>query len=676
MIVSRCSHVVRHTILIAAAVGCVASLPVSAGAALTLVKSDPRTGLRGSYTNESATIHFRSRRTDTRVAAVVRGADGTVLMSVKGDRLQMPHVSYASIRVTDHGDFSDEEQAAISALRVSPQALALGEMLRAMPPQPGSSDDPWAALHELYKFLTAIGGPGPDGFYNWEESPETASIRKVVMIEGGGDPGGGGGGGSTGGNGSGGGASGSPWDCAGDADQCIGLAGPQCWGTFVFGTRIRKWSCEALRHDINARQRDCNAEGASSTGGCCGSLEAAINALLTQPDIGRAALTSCPLNSNCPSPAGCCSRGSVGPGGCSFQGGACREIQYCDPNSQPGSTRVWPCPNEATAGAKYIITRYKPDFTNGNLLSTDGLLVTLPEPGRIVMGISCIATGYGILRVGDDSALCRVFGKCSVRDLNTITEPLLDNIHGVFPAELPFYHKCYQHGFGWYETANIPAGSWLVFSKSSGPGGPWTFGFVDGHGTADTYAYVGNGGMYQATWAGNSCRLNVDINNNRFFIRQLYRDFFNREPDGATPFGGARDFGGGSWQALIESLAFRSRAEVGFDFMQSAEFVAAHPILHPANRGSSAYNQEFVRQCYRVFLRREPDQIGFANWLVQANAGNYVHVINGFVNSQEYFNRAACGFAPSPCSPPPDGGGDGGGGGGGGDGGGGEILLQ
>jgi hypothetical protein len=252
-----------------------------------------------------------------------------------------------------------------------------------------------------------------------------------------------------------------------------------------------------------------------------------------------------------------------------------------------------------------------------------------------------------------------VYGKCGVRDLTTgsITKSLLDQIYAYYPADLPFYHICYEHGFGWYETPNIPAGTWLVFANSVSR----FFGLVDGHGTADVYAYVGNGGAYQATWAGNACRLTVDINNNRFFVRQLYRDFFNREPDPATPFGGARDFGGGAWQALIESLAVRSRADLGLAFMQSPEFVAAHPVLNPANIGMAAYNDEFVRQCYRVFLRREPDAQGFSNWLAQANAGNYVGVVFGFVFSQEYFNRAACGFGPLPCStspPPGDGGGD------------------
>jgi len=662
-------RVVKHAIVTGCVlVGVVAAMASPALGGLTMTTKDsPETGIRGSYTNESATIHFRSRRTDDRVAAAVTGADGTLLMAVKGNRRDMPQVSYAGIRVSDHGEFSEKELSALRSLRVSPQALALGEMLRALPKRPASSDDPWAALHDLYRFLTYIAGPGPDGLYQWEEIPEVGlaadgeyAVRPAMAIEPGGDPGGDPGGGSSPPPPPPGGTSGSPWDCAGDADQCIGLAGPQCWGTYVFGTRLRKWSCEALRHDINARQRDCNAEGSSSTGGCCGSLEAAINALLTQPDIGRAGLTSCSLNAYCPTPAGCCSLGNLAANGCRLPGGVCREIQYCDPNNQSGSTRLWPCPNEASAGAKYLITRYKPDYTNGNLLSTDGMLVTFSEPGRIVMGISCVSTGYGILRVGDDSALCRVFGKCSVRDLDTINEPLLDQIYASYRAELPFYHKCREHAFGWYETANIPAGSWLVFSKSVGPGGPWTFGFVDGHGTADTYAYVGNGGAYQATWAGNSCRLTVNINDPRFFVRQQYRDFFGREPDPASAFGGARDFGAGTWQMLIESLAFRSRSELALDFMRSDEFIAAHPALNRANIGTATYNQEFVRQAYRVFLRREPDPQGFSDWLAQANARNYVGVVFGFIFSQEYFNRAACGFGPSQCSTssPGDGGGD------------------
>jgi hypothetical protein len=648
--------VVKHAVLTGCVVlGLSAMTTGTALGGLTARVDQPAGTVQGTYTNAKATVHFRSRRTDARVVATVRGADGAVLMAVKGDRERMPRVTYAGIRVTNHGEFSEDERSAIRALRVSPQALAFGEMLRAQERPDSPPSEGWAALHELYRFLTFIGGPGPDGLYEWEEIPEAmvAADRDGLyrpalarIDDGGGDPGGGGGGGGGGGTGgtgggSGGGPSGSPWDCAGDADQCVGQIGSTCWGAFVFGTRIHKWTCEALRHDINARQRDCNANGSSTTGGCCGTLEDAIASILTQPDLGRAGLASCTLNANCPTPSACCALGPLGPNGCPSQGGVCREIQFCNPNNQPGSTRLWPCPNEATAAAKYLVVRGTPDYQNGNLLASDGVLITLAEPGRVVMGISCRIGLIGLLRVGDDSALCQRYGKCSVRDIGTLDQAIIQQIQSTDPADLPFVHQCIAHGFGWYETPNVPAGSWLAFA---GTRDSW-------HATADVFAYVGNGGMYQATWWGNACRLNVNIDNPRFLVRQQYRDFFGREPDGATPFGGARDYGGGDWQMLIDSLAVRSSAELTWvEFMQSDEFVAAHPVLHPANIGTPAFNQEFVLQCYRVFLRREPDPDGFAFWLNHINTnGNYIGIVGGFLGSGEYRGRAACGFAPFPC---------------------------
>jgi Domain of unknown function (DUF4214) len=629
----------------------------AADAGLVLTRKDSTTGIRGSFTNERATVNFRSRRTADRVVATVTRADGTIIMAVRGDRRAMPRVAYAGILASDHGPFSEHEQSRLSALRVSPEALALGEMLRGLPSGPARADDPWAALHELYHFLTFIGGPGPDGLYEWAEQAvddaphadgvavDAARLLHPVLRDIDDDPGdgGGGGGGTPPPNGP---YPGTAWMCAGDADQCIGMAGPGCWGTYVFGTRLRKWSCEALRHDIDYRQRDCLVEGYSSTGGCCGTLEAAVNALLTQPDIGRDGLGSCTLNANCPNPTSCCATAGWAPNGCNYQGGVCREIQYCDPNGNAGSTAIWPCANEATAGAKYLITRYTPDYANGNLLSADAMQVTFTEPGRIVMGISCKASGYGILRVGDDSALCQVYGKCNVRDLNTIDEATLNAIQSNYPAQLPFFHICQAHGFGWYETPYIPAGTWLAFAKSDSG----FHGFFDGHGTADTFAYVGNGGRPQVTWAGYQCTLNVDINDPRFFVRQQYRDFLGREPDPATPFGGARDFGGGDWQKLIDSMATHSRNEIGWNFMQSTEFVAAHPALNPANIGTPSFNAEFIRQCYLVFLRREPDADGYNFWLNQVNTySNYIPLVGGFLDSTEYQHRAVCGFSSGYC---------------------------
>jgi hypothetical protein len=166
------------------------------------------------------------------------------------------------------------------------------------------------------------------------------------------------------------------------------------------------------------------------------------------------------------------------------------------------------------------------------------------------------------------------------------------------------------------------------------------------------YAYVGNGGRYQATWAGNSCVVNVDINNPRFFVRQLFKDFYGREPNGATPFGGARDFGAGPWQTAIDAIVAgaKTREQTGVDFMQSAEFVAAHPALNTAGIGTAAYNSEFVRQAYLVFLRREPDGPGFNFWLSGLNSnGNYPWIVDAFIRSVEYQQRANCGFASYHC---------------------------
>jgi hypothetical protein len=290
-----------------------------------------------------------------------------------------------------------------------------------------------------------------------------------------------------------------------------------------------------------------------------------------------------------------------------------------------------------------LIATATPDYVNGNLLKTDAVLVTLSEPGRIVMGISCRGTGFGILRVGDDSALCQRYGKCSVRDFATLDQSIVQQIQQTDPGDVPFFDICILHGFGWYETSNIPAGTWLAFASSN-----------DYHGTADTYAYVGNGGISQATWAGNACRLNVNIGDPRFFVRQQYRDFFAREPGEpglTTPFGGARDYGGGRWQTLIDALASRTAAELTWtEFMQSSEFVTIHPALNPANIGTASFNQEFIFQCYRVFLRREPDPEGFNYWLTQVNTyGNYVPIVWSFLVSPEYQHRAACGFASSQC---------------------------
>ena len=53
------------------------------------------------------------------------------------------------------------------------------------------------------------------------------------------------------------------------------------------------------------------------------------------------------------------------------------------------------------------------------------------------------------------------------------------------------------------------------------------------------------------------------------------------------------------------------------------------------------FNRGFVTMQYFGYLRRDPDTIGFANWVNTLNAdpSNFRHMIFGFIYSTEYRNR-------------------------------------
>lgn len=126
-------------------------------------------------------------------------------------------------------------------------------------------------------------------------------------------------------------------------------------------------------------------------------------------------------------------------------------------------------------------------------LSIDARVVFLPQTGRFRLGISCVATAFMIVRVGPDSALCLSRGKCTEDQLSALTQADFDFVRTYFPAQVPFTHVCGKHGFGWYDAVNVPAGPYLAMAAS----GSRFFGLVDGHGTMDTYAFIGNNGDYQ-----------------------------------------------------------------------------------------------------------------------------------------------------------------------------------
>jgi hypothetical protein len=122
----------------------------------------------------------------------------------------------------------------------------------------------------------------------------------------------------------------------------------------------------------------------------------------------------------------------------------------------------------------------------------------------------------------------------------------------------------------------------------------------------------------------------------RYFVRQQYLDHFGREPDQG---------GWDNWFNYLNSCGVDAacnlshRITVARGFLESPEFKSNKPALN--NPGTLAeYNQEYVRQCYLVFLRREPDSGGYNAWLNYINqTGDYNTLVHGFIYSGEYVAR-------------------------------------
>ena len=119
-------------------------------------------------------------------------------------------------------------------------------------------------------------------------------------------------------------------------------------------------------------------------------------------------------------------------------------------------------------------------------------VIVMPAPGRIRLGISCVATGFVVVRMGAGSALCTVRGRCDLTDLLGLTQEDITAVLPI-PGEVPFFHICRKHGFGWYDAVGVAPGTYVAIADSRS--GLW--GLVDGHGTADTYSFFGNGGAWQ-----------------------------------------------------------------------------------------------------------------------------------------------------------------------------------
>lgn len=127
------------------------------------------------------------------------------------------------------------------------------------------------------------------------------------------------------------------------------------------------------------------------------------------------------------------------------------------------------------------------------------------------------------------------------------------------------------------------------------------------------------------------------INDSRFFARQHFYDFYNREPFNQTLLSFARQITGCNDDAACIA---QKRIEVSRSFWDSGEFAQKYPAAINPSGNPKFNNAEFVKLCYRLYMRREGDPGGLNNWLTQLNRANdYNLIIKGFINSAEYRAR-------------------------------------
>lgn len=214
----------------------------------------------------------------------------------------------------------------------------------------------------------------------------------------------------------------------------------------------------------------------------------------------------------------------------------------------------------------------------------------------------------------------------------TITADGIDTTYGM--PTLQFYNQygtltaqtqasgVASNGYSMVASSNclhgLPTGSYMVSVLNATPDG---IGQLIGN--TSLYLY---GGPVQKV-----------IDDPGFFVSQQYRDFYNREPN-------SNDSNWQYWTDYITQCGndatchANRRAEASMSFWYSAEFLQNHPGLrNPAGVSPDFVNEEFVRMCYAVYLRRDPDPEGWNTWTNLINSNNdYRAVIRGFLESTEY----------------------------------------
>jgi Domain of unknown function (DUF1929)/Glyoxal oxidase N-terminus len=136
------------------------------------------------------------------------------------------------------------------------------------------------------------------------------------------------------------------------------------------------------------------------------------------------------------------------------------------------------------------------------------------------------------------------------------------------------------------------------------------------------------------------------IDDARYFVRMHYQDFLNRDPINAADRPGLQ-----FWTSNItqcgNDAACRDvkRLDVSNAFWSSTDFrsrpdVIADGLVNPPGSPTQYNNSQFIRYCYRIYLRREPDAGGWQWWLNDLNQdNNYKRIERAFLVSGEYRSR-------------------------------------
>ncbi len=136
------------------------------------------------------------------------------------------------------------------------------------------------------------------------------------------------------------------------------------------------------------------------------------------------------------------------------------------------------------------------------------------------------------------------------------------------------------------------------------------------------------------------------IDDARYFVRMHYQDFLERDPINAADRDGLV-FWTRNITQCINDVACRDvkRKDVSNAFWSSTDFrsrpdVIADGLVNPPGSPTTYNNHQFIRYCYRIYLRREPDASGWAFWENDLNRdNNYKRIERAFLVSGEYRNR-------------------------------------